>query len=188
MKTAILIHGMPSKEEYFDSTGPALSNKHWFPWLQRELILNGILVQTPEMPEPYQPHYGKWKETFEQFTINEDTTLVGHSCGGGFLVRWLSENKVKVGKVALVAPWINANHPAPVAGFFDFQIDAELVSRTKGLSLFTSSDDGKEVHDTAELLKNTVQNLQLKEFTDKGHFTLEDMETEKFPELLENLI
>lgn len=46
---------MPSKEEYFNSDSPAQSNKHWLPWLQRQLQLNGILAQTPEMPESYAP-------------------------------------------------------------------------------------------------------------------------------------
>lgn len=50
MKTAIIIHGMPSKEEYFSSENPSSSNKHWFPWIQKQLILKGVLAQTPEMP------------------------------------------------------------------------------------------------------------------------------------------
>ena len=107
MKTAIILHGMPSKEEYFNAESPAQSNKHWLPWVQRQLILNGILAQTVELPEPYEPNYEKWRSVFEQFHIDEETNLIGHSCGGGFLVRWLSENKIKVGKVALVAPWLD---------------------------------------------------------------------------------
>jgi hypothetical protein len=41
MKNAVLIHGMPSKDEYFDPSAPSLSNAHWFPWLQKQLIING---------------------------------------------------------------------------------------------------------------------------------------------------
>lgn len=86
MKTAIIIHGMPPKEEYFNAEYPSSSNKHWIPWIQKQLILNGILAQTPEMPEPYDPDYTKWYSVFEQFTIDGDTQLIGHSCGGGFLL------------------------------------------------------------------------------------------------------
>jgi uncharacterized protein len=103
MKTAVIVHGMPSKEEYLGIATLA-SHNHWFPWLQRELILNEIFTQAPEMPHPYQPLYKEWCLIFEQFKVDEDTVLIGHSLGGGFLVRWLSENKVKVGKVVLVAP------------------------------------------------------------------------------------
>lgn len=91
---------MPSREEYLKPTRPAASNNHWLPWIQKQLSINGIVAQTPEMPEPFRPDYDKWKETFEQFTLNDDTILVGHSCGGGFLLRWLSENDVKVGRLS----------------------------------------------------------------------------------------
>ncbi len=85
MKYAIIIHGMPDKENYFDSKADSQSNCHWLPWLQQQLNINGILSQTPEMPEPYNPDYEKWRGVLEQFKINEDTILVGHSCGAGFI-------------------------------------------------------------------------------------------------------
>jgi len=99
MKSAIIVHGMPSKEEYFKVDRPSQSNSHWLPWLQHQLIINGFLAQTPEMPEPYKPNYEKWRSLFERFEIREDTFLVGHSCGGGFLVRYLSENNIQSGKL-----------------------------------------------------------------------------------------
>ena len=189
MKTAIILHGMPTKEHYFSlEGGPGQYNKHWLPWIQRQLILNRILAQTPELPEPYEPDYEKWRFVFEQFHIDENTMLVGHSAGGGFLVRWLSENKVKVGKVALVAPWINTASPRTTPGFFDFQIDEDLAERTNGICLFISSDDDKEELDTAKMLKKRVRGLEVKEFTDKGHFTYRDMKTEVFPELKDFLL
>ena len=189
MKTAILIHGMPSKEEYLDPKVPAASNNQWFPWLQKQLALKGIVAQTPEMPEPYRPDYEKWKQIFEQFKVDEDTILVGHSCGGGFLVRWMSENNVKVGKVVLVAPWINPASTNISPGFFDFQVDSNMALKTKGLSLFISSDDEQEELDTAKMLEEKVRDIKIVRFTDKGHFCVGfNMKTEEFPELLANLI
>lgn len=168
-----------------DPKTPAPSNNQWFPWLQKQLSLKGIVAQTPEMPEPYRPDYEKWKQVFEQFELDEDTILVGHSCGGGFLVRWLSENDVKVGKVVLVAPWINPNYQEIVAGFFDFQIDPNLVSKTKGLTLFISSDDEQDELDTAKMLEEKIQDIKMVRFTDKGHFCVGfNLKTEEFPELL----
>lgn len=190
MKTAILIHGWPSKEEYFDPIGPSPSNRHWFPWLQHNLIINGILAQTPEMLDAWEPRYEKWKKVFEQFNIDEEAILVGHSCGAGFLVRWLSENKVKVGKVMLVAPWIDADHDEreDVADLFDFDIDPELVSRTNGITIFVSSDDEKPIQRSVEVLEETIKGIVIKRFEDKGHFVIGDMGTEKFPELLEEVL
>lgn len=188
MKNAILLHGMPSEKEYYKSGGVPMSQKHWFSWLQKELTLRDIKVEAPDLPEPYKPDYEKWKKVFERFPVSEETILVGHSCGGGFLVRWLSENKINVGKVALVAPWINALDPRPVPGFFDFRIDPELVSRTNGMSIFISLDDDYEELETAEMLKLKLKDIKIMQFTDKGHFTIGDMGTEEFPELVEFLI
>lgn len=186
MKNAIVLHGMPSKEEYFDSTSPAQSNKHWPPWIQRELILADVLTQTPEMPEPYEPNYKKWCSVFEQFKIDEKTMLIGHSCGAGFLVRWLSENKIKVDKVALVAPWLNLDHEYKI-DFFDFEIDRLLVERTRGTTVFVSSDDAQTIMESVKKIKDTISSVVIKEFTGHGHFTFGDMKTEKFPELLSAL-
>ncbi len=183
MKNAIIIHGMPSKKEYFNSKNQAQSNKHWFPWIQRQLILKGILAQTPEFPEPYKPVYEKWRDVFELFKIDKNTILVGHSCGAGFLVRWLSENKIKVGKVILVAPWIDPEHKLKTK-FFDFEIDPNLVKKTGGLTIFVSKDDYRFIVESVNQLKNSIKGkITIKEFANCGHFTFKDLGTEKFLEL-----
>src|SRR5687767_10509252 len=82
---------MPLRHMYFDPTTASPSNYHWIPWLQKQLLLKGILAQAPEMPTPYAPDFAAWRETFERIGVDELTTLIGWSAGGGFLVRWLSE-------------------------------------------------------------------------------------------------
>ncbi len=190
MKNAIIIHGYPDKEEYFNPNGPSSSNRHWLPWVQNQLVINGILAQTPEMPNAWQPRYEKWKEVLECFPITEETILIGFSCGGGFLVRWLSETKRKVGKVILVAPWIDPAHEEieNITNFFNFEIDTALVSRTDGCTVLYSIDDDESVLTSVEILKAKLHGAVFKEFADKGHFTLDDMGTVEFPELLDLLV
>ena len=188
MKTAIILHGKPSKEEYLDPKCPSPSNAHWLPWLQRQLVLNGILAQTPELPEPYEPDYKKWSSVFQEFPIDADTMLVGHSCGAGFLIRWLSERGVQAGKVALVAPWLDPNHNPARTMFDGLHIDANLAACTRGVRLFISSDDSKEVLTSAALLESTVKGIQLHRFSGRGHFTSGDLKTAEFPELRDFLI
>lgn len=189
MKTAIIIHGMPTKEGYYDPKRDAESNCHWLPWLQRQLIVKNVLAQTPEMPHPYKPDYESWCEVFEQFTVNKDTHLIGHSCGGGFLLRWLSENKVNVSKLVLVAPWIDPdNELGDNNSFFDFNIDSELATRTAGLYIFNSSDDYKDIHTSVALISEKLPRAHLAEFIEYGHFTLSVMGTREFPELAEVLL
>jgi len=42
------------------------------------------------MPKPYGANYSykEWVMEFERFDTNKETILIGHSTGGGFLVRW----------------------------------------------------------------------------------------------------
>ena len=183
MKTAIIIHGMPDKEEYYDPTRPASSNCHWLPWIQKQLLLKDIIAQTPEMPMPYNPDYQSWKETLELFPITENTILIGHSCGAGLIARYLSENNAKVGKVVLVAPWIDPDTYLDT-GMFDFSLDENLVSKTKGVTLFASTNDMDEVQKSVQIIMDKVKDIKLVEFKDKGHFCHRDMETDAFPKLL----
>ncbi len=189
MKTAIILHGMPDKEDYYDSEGETESNCHWLPWIQKQLILSDVLAQTPEMPQPYTPNYEKWCSVFNQMKVDEQTTLIGHSCGAGFLLRWLSENKQKVAKVALVAPWIDpANELGSGNSFFDFEIDADLVQRTSGVYVFNSSNDDNVIHQSVERIIERLPNTQLVEIKNKGHFTFSGMGTRDFPELATALL
>jgi predicted alpha/beta hydrolase family esterase len=181
----------PTKEEFYDESTPSESNNHWFPWLSKQLILRDIHAVAPEMPKAYAPVYSVWAKEFERFDIGPETMLVGHSCGGGFLVRWLSENKDKiVGKVVLVAPWINPeNNPvSDTDDFFDFEMDPDLVSRTAGVTIFNSIDDSEDVQTSVKKIRSEVKGIKYKEFQGYGHFCYEDLKSEKFPELLSEII
>lgn len=187
MKTAIILHGYNDKSEYLDVNRPAASNDHWLPWIQRQLLLKGIEAQTPEMPGFYRPNYEKWTEMLERFDLNKNTMLVGHSCGGGFIARYLSENNVRVGKVVLVAPWLDPEHTIN-KNFFKFEIDTNLVSKTSGIVIMYSTDDQSDVLKSIDILKSKLKNAKFQEFSRKGHFVLSSLKTQKFPELLANLL
>lgn len=184
MKNALIIHGACSREEYFDSKFPSLSNSHWFPWLQKQLLIKNILTQSPEMPEPYKPDYTKWKKEFERYDSNKDSTLIGHSCGGGFLVRWLSENRININKLILVAPWLDPVRENTL-DFFEFLIDPLVENRVREIHLFVSSDDEKDVLKSVEIIHNSFKKINIHNFNNKGHFTFEEMGTSEFPELLD---
>jgi predicted alpha/beta hydrolase family esterase len=189
MKSAILIHGWGSKEGFYNPERPTESNSHWFPWLSKQLMIRDIHTVSLEMPNSHYPIYEIWKKELERFDIDEDTILVGHSCGGGFIVRWLSENTKCVGKVVLVAPWLGQEPDRDFdEKFFDFKLDPDFVSRTKGVTVMNSTDDNDVIQQTVNVLMNEVSGCKHIEFTDKGHFTLNDLGTVEFPELLEELL
>lgn len=187
MKNAIIIHGSCDKDEYFSDKYPSLSNSHWLPWLQKQLLINNILTQTPEMPEAYNPDYKKWSKEFEKFDINNETILIGHSCGAGFLLRWLSENKVKINKLILVAPWLNPNREK-TESFFDFEISKDINDQSGEIHLLVSKDDAADIQESVNLIKNNIPVITCHEFSDFGHFIYGHMKTDKFPELLNYIL
>ena len=188
MKNAIILHGTTQKEEYYSDKHPSMSNSHWLPWLQKQLLMQDIATQTPDMVKAYEPDYEYWKRELERHDIGEDTILVGHSCGGGFLVRWLSElTDTKVGKVVLVAPWLDPNkRKAPE--FFDFEIDPDFVSKTAGVTIFNSEDDFDAIQTSVQTLVDTVKDIKLVTFSGYGHFDIGKMKTIEFPELLREVL
>lgn len=191
MKNAILIHGWNTKAEYYDPSRPTASNDHWFPWMTKQLVLKDINTVSIEMPNGYYPKYDVWKRELERYDINNQTILVGHSCGGGFLVRWLSEEpNRKVGRVVLVAPWLGldtGDEPFDKS-FFEFEIDPKISEKTSSLSILISDDDDKSVLDSVNILRERLVNAKFKDFKDKGHFTLAGLGSEEFPELLEEIL
>jgi predicted alpha/beta hydrolase family esterase len=188
MKQAIIIHGTSEHEEYFDKSVPSSSNNHWIAWLQKQLIVRGVHSHTPEIPDAWKPVYPLWKTELERFQLNTDTALVGHSCGGGFLIRWLTEHpEVKVGNVILVAPWLDPDR-RKTTDFFDFEVDPLLSNRASRLTIFHSDDDMEEVQKSVRYLRKTLKDFQYKEFKNFGHFCLADMKTTEFPELLDAVL
>jgi len=188
---AILVPGRPDKDQHYDPNRPSNNQDFWFGWLQRQLILKDIHAVSVEPPFPFRPRYEEWRREFERFDVNQKTILIGHSCGGGFLVRYLSEHKnLQVGKVFLVAPWINPdnNSESDTADFFDFEIDGNFPERTRQTSVYISSDDYSDVVKTVEILKEKVRGLTFHEFSDRGHFTKNAPDPRAFPELLEEIL
>lgn len=189
MKNAIILHGMPDPgmKEYYNPSVPSASNAHWLPWLQQQLMIRDIATQTPEIPNSWKPDYPTWRKEFERYDITPETVLVGHSCGGGFLVRWLSEHPdIRVGKVVLVAPWIDPRR-TNTTDFFEFVIDPLLKSRTADLVIFGSDNDFKSVQASIQIIREAVQDVGYREFHNYGHFCTEDLKSVQFPELLEEL-
>lgn len=185
IKNAIILHGRPDKEEYYDPIEPSQSNANWLPWLQGRLIKNDIHTATPEVPRCFETDWSIWNREVERFDITPTTILVGHSTGAGFFIKYISIHpEIKVGKVILVAPWIDPEHTRTVDFFDDFEIDPNLAKRTAGITIFNSSNDMDTIQKTVEILRDKIKNVNYKEFQNYGHFTYKDMNTTEFPELL----
>jgi len=172
MKNVIIIHGKPSKESYYDQDGYTSSNFGWIPWLQNQLLTRDIMPNVPEMPHAYLPEYESWKREFERFDMTPETTLVGHSMGGGFLMRWLSENtEASPARVILVAPSLDPLR-SNETGFCEFEFDSAITDRTK-LVVMTSDNDSDKAVMSRDMITNALPATDVRMFTGYGHFTPE---------------
>jgi predicted alpha/beta hydrolase family esterase len=188
MKNVIIVHGKPSKEVYYSGEFSSSSNFAWIPWVQKQLIIRDIKADAPEMPHSYNPDYGVWKTEFERFDVTPQTTLVGHSCGAGFLVRWVSEHpEVQVGKVILVAPSLDPTKKI-TTGFSDFEIDSAMLTHVGEVIVFTSDNDSENAETSVKMLTDTIEGIEVKMFPGYGHFIPEHMNQEIFPELVEEIL
>jgi predicted alpha/beta hydrolase family esterase len=187
----IVIHGCPSEKEKAMNPETRTYDKHWIPWIKRELVKRGIKTETPLMPNPWEPVYEDFKKEFEKYSVNENTILIGHSCGTTFLVRWLGESKKKIDKLILVAPWIipgeGKDDPFRKV-FYTFEVDRTIKDRVNEVIIFTSDNEKEDGKKSAKIFEETL-NGKVIELKGMGHYCLgRTMSTEEFPELLEEVI
>ena len=185
MQSAYILHGCCDEEEYFSNEYPSPSNFHWIPWLQKQLVMKGFNCQTPELTNSYKPDYALWSKLFGIYPVDDETILVGHSCGAGFFLRYLSERKdIRIKKLILVAPWMDPKHSR--ADFLQFVLDPALLERIGELHIFYSEDEPVGgVKETVDTVTATYPAAIMHRFANHGHFCLSDMGTDAFPELLD---
>lgn len=177
-KNCIIIHWCPS-----DNKDPSY-NKHWLPRAKQQLVKNNIPTLTPSMPSPWAPEYEKFKEEFEKYPVNENSILIGHSCGCAFLVRWLGNNKNKIAKLILVAPWkINDEWDEKRELFYTYDIDPSIKERVDEIIMFTSDNEEAAGKESLEIFKKILGG-KIIELKNHGHYTKGDMWTDEFPELI----
>lgn len=94
MKNALIIHGTEGFPE-----------ENWFPWLQSQLKQYGYQVAIPRFPTPENQTPEHWFDAIKPYEsgFNNETILIGHSCGGAFLLRVLEAIKTKVKAAVFVA-------------------------------------------------------------------------------------
>lgn len=189
----IVIHGadsFKSYERYLDALKnwevaleSFLPKNEWKMHLQEELG-NDFQVLSPRMPNKQNARYAEWKIWFEKILpfVADGVILIGHSQGGLFLAKYLSENVFpkKIKALLLVAPpFSNTEH----IGDFVLGESLENISQQcEIIHLYQSEDDPVVPYDEVERYKKALPMAEMHIFKDRGHFLQED-----FPELLEEI-
>ncbi len=174
MANAIICHGVKFKDA-FDKMQIPFCASYWYPWLQQKLILAGVPTQVPSFTNSWLParNYAADVDILSRQQIDADTIMIGHSCGGGLLVKYLSENPgIKIGHLVLVAPWIDAQHMFPQY-FNNFEPDPKLPGRVGTMDLFYSSDDhyGDMIIQGCKKLESVYPDMHVHKFHDRSHFS-----------------
>ena len=190
MKRAIIIHGWSKFEDWRQLDRPSPSNEAFIPWLSKQLMVRRIHPIAIEMPNSYAPNYEIWKKELERFELDEETILVGWSCGGGFLLRYLSENNIRVRKLVLLSPWIGTfdndkDRYEFDESFFDFNLSENIYERVlEDIILLEAEDEVKEVLMSIEKIKSKLKNINYKIVEGSGRHFFEENQPVVLEEIL----
>ncbi|ELX8380530.1 RBBP9/YdeN family alpha/beta hydrolase [Providencia vermicola] len=103
-KKVIIVHGYTASPE-----------KNWFPWLKAQLEQCGASVFVPAMPDPQAPDPQRWLQFLLDANIKLDTNtvLIGHSLGCVSVLRFLAEQRQRVGGYIFVSGFTDEQKTLP---------------------------------------------------------------------------
>lgn len=158
--------------------------KDWKNTLPEELGEN-YEVFSPRMPNGTNAQYEEWKIWFERIIplLGDSPIFLGHSLGGVFLAKYLSENIVsnKPKAVILVAAPFDDENSDESLGDFKLSNDLSNFSKqSEQIYLVHSEDDPFVLFEQLEKYTNKLPTAKIIVFKDKGHFLLE-----RFPEIVD---
>jgi predicted alpha/beta hydrolase family esterase len=193
-KQILLIHGGNVFDKYEDYinylqnyklTLERLTKKDWKDTLQDKL--SDFEVIFPTMPNKQNAKYSEWKIWFEKIIpfLENDVVLIGHSLGGIFLAKYLSENDfpVKISSTHLVAAPFEPNDLHEPLGDFALEKGLKMFAEQGGeIYLYFSKDDPSVPFNHLSKFKELLPNANEVIFEDRGHF-----KQKEFLELIENI-
>jgi hypothetical protein len=192
-KQIVVIHGGDSyetREKFLDvlkkrkvTKGSFFPKSDWKSNLQKDLG-DEYEVLSPRMPNKQNARYDEWKAWFERAFpfVENGVILVGHSMGGLFLAKHLSENKFprKISAFFLVAPVYR-----DAEGAANFPITADLKKaweQCPNIHIFQSEDDPLVAMSEVEEYQKAWPDAKRHAFQNRGHFN-----QETFPEIVEEI-
>ncbi len=182
----VIIHGCRSNKES-EERKKDHPEESWKEWIREKLNNSDIKTTYPHFPESWNPKYDTWAKIIEKEYITNQTTIVAHSCGAAFIVKWLGETKKRIKKLILVAPAkIPKTGDTSKSELFDFEIDPIIRENIQEIVCFLSNDKQRHL-DAAQLYQDAIGG-QFVHIKNKGHFTFDEMNTNEFPELLHAII
>jgi predicted alpha/beta hydrolase family esterase len=191
----VIIHGGNAFEKYEDYIAyltakelriEKLLSQGWKLNLGQKLG-NTYQVLNPQMPNSLNARYAEWKIWFEKIIplLDDTVAFIGHSLGGIFLAKYLSENTYpkKIRATFLIAAPYNTKDQHPLVDFIITE-DLSLFAQQAGeVFLYQSTDDMVVPFENVTSYQKALPNAQIRIFKDKQHFNQEE-----FPELIADIV
>ena len=143
-------------------------------------------VLLPRMPNSYNARYVEWKLWFDKLVplFDKSVIFVGHSLGGIFLAKYLSENAYpkRIKATFLVAAPFNTQMIHPCV---DFNITNDLSSFAEQggvITLYQSRDDHSVPFSNVLDYQKSLPKALVRIFEDRQHFN-----QETFGEIVEDI-
>ncbi len=195
MKQVVVIHGGNTFETYEQYLSFLKSSEFDFERLKTKRfkdVLGDRLgkdfeVILPSMPNSENAKYEEWKIWFEKIVpfLEETIILVGHSLGGIFLAKYLSEEifpKKILGTFLIAAPY-DGRYLEEFLGDFALPKSLERFMAQGGkINLYHSKDDPVVPFVNVEKYKEDLPEAEVIVFEDREHFSQDE-----FLELTEDI-
>jgi len=158
----------------------------WKGTLEKDLA-SSYEVFTPKMPNATNAKYEEWKLWFENILtrLQKDLILVGHSLGGAFLIRFLSENIIdkKIFALFLVAAPFEPIKDKEYLGSFEHPNKSHPITLPAAkVVILHSKDDMVVPFEQSEQLHAFIEDSQIIPLNNYGH-----VNTVHFPELVQEI-
>jgi len=194
MKQVLFVHGGEAYDSYEAfiadmstwKIDPFVQKKKWRMSLREDLGPE-YQVLLPEMPNKQNAKYAEWKLLMDKYSeyLEDEAILVGHSLGGIFLVKYLSEKRLPVSIRALYlvsAPFFTLDSLEGGSFRLDLEKIQGLPHKVPEIVLFHAKDDPVVPFSHSETYALALPGARIKSFEEGGHFI-----QESFPELIEDI-
>lgn len=183
MKNVLILHGTDNNH-----TG------NWFPWLKRELELQGYVVWCPDLPGADHPDQNTYLNVLfgnPDWHFNDESIVVGHSSGGVTalkLVQHLPEGVI-IHKCIVVGASYTVHGADPIGGLFKEPYDFDKIKKhAKTFIVFQSDNDPHVPLEDGKLFARALDGEGIFP-AGQGHFNLEMGEKyRQFPAILEKIL
>lgn len=193
-RQVLVIHGgdaFATQEEYLsflESCTVSLTDGQGRGWKPRliEDLGPGYNVTLPRMPNALNARYEEWKLWFEKYIplLSDGVVLVGHSFGGSFLAKYLSEERFpkSIKATFLIATPYDKDSGRDVVEFV-LPKSLDLLNEQGGdIYLYHSKDDQIVAFSEFDKYVCALPSAHTRVFEDRGHFLQEE-----FLEIVEDI-